>query len=142
MNYQQDFYTWTQEQAALLKAGDYNSLDIDNLIEEIEDMGNSKADKLESHLRVLLMHLLKWQYQPGKNFGRSWLLSIVEQRVQIKKTLKKNPGLKPKLPELIFDAYELALIQAEKETGISGKLFPPECPWTFEQIIDDEFFPD
>ena len=102
--YEQDFYGWTQEQSGLLKAGRLSELDIENLIEEIDDMGRSESDKLESHLRVLLAHFLKWHYQPGKNHGRSWRLTIVEQRIRIAHVIRKNPGLKQHISELIEDA--------------------------------------
>lgn len=141
INYEQDFYGWTQEQAALLRAGRLNDLDIDNLIEEVETMGRSEKRELESRLTVLLLHLLKWRYQEVRR-GRSWELSIKEQRIQFLKTLKENPGLKPVLDDIIKDAYELSSIQASRETKISVNIFPEECPWTFDQIIDKNFYPE
>ncbi len=141
IKYEQDFYGWTQEQAALLKAGRLNDLDIENLIEEVETMGRSEKRELESRLTVLLLHLLKWKYQEVRR-GRSWELSIDEQRIQFLKTLKENPGLKPLLEEMKTDSYKLATIQASRETKISKNVFPTECPWSFEQITDDTFFPE
>ncbi|WP_333879329.1 DUF29 domain-containing protein [Methylobacter sp.] len=140
-NYEQDFYGWTQEQAALLRAGRLNDLDIENLIEEVETMGRSEKRELESRLTVLLLHLLKWKYQEVRR-GRSWELSIDEQRIQFRKTLKENPGLKPFLDEMTVDAYKLSVIQASRETKISKSVFPAACPWSLEQITDDHFFPD
>ncbi|WP_338070450.1 DUF29 domain-containing protein [Bathymodiolus platifrons methanotrophic gill symbiont] len=75
INYNTDFYGWTQEQAALLKAGRLSDLDIDNLLEEVETMGRSEKRELDSRLTVLLIHLLKWQYQPVRR-GRSGQLTI------------------------------------------------------------------
>jgi hypothetical protein len=141
INYNNDFYGWTQEQAALLRAGQLNDLDIENLIEEIETMGRSEKRELESRLTVLLLHLLKWQYQEVRR-GRSWELSIDEQRIQFNKTLKENPGLKPVLEEILKDAYKLATIQASRETKISKAVFPQECPWTFDQITNETYYPD
>jgi hypothetical protein len=141
IKYDQDFYGWTQEQAALLRAGRLNDLDIENLIEEVETMGRSEKRELESRLTGLLLHLLKWKYQEVRR-GRSWELSIKEQRIQFLKTLRENPGLKPVLPELLNDAYELAVIQASRETKISVNVFPATCPWLFDQIIDQQFYPD
>ena len=139
--YDKDFYGWTQEQAALLRAGRLNDLDIENLIEEIETMGRSEKRELESRLTVLLLHLLKWKYQEVRR-GRSWELSIDEQRIQFNKTLKENPGLKPALDEILKDAYKLATIQASRETKISKSVFSQECPWMLDQIIDENYFPD
>ena len=141
ISYEQDFYGWTQEQAALLRAGRLTDLDIENLIEEIETMGRSEKRELESRLTVLLLHLLKWKYQEVRR-GRSWELTIDEQRLQFRKTLKENPGLKPLLDEIIKDAYKLSVIQASRETKISKCVFPEQCPWSLDQITDDSFYPD
>jgi Domain of unknown function DUF29 len=141
INYEKDFYSWTIEQAELLRNGRFNDLDIANLIEEIETMGRSEKRELESRLTILLLHLLKWQYQEVRR-GRSWQLSIDEQRIQFSKALKDNPGLKPALNELLTDAYKLAVIKAAKETKISKSIFPESCPWDLAQLIDESFYPD
>ena len=96
ISYESDFYGWTQEQAALLRAGRLADLDIENLIEEVETMGRSEKRELESRLTILLLHLLKWKYQEVRR-GRSWELSIIEQRLKFDQILEENPGLKPKL---------------------------------------------
>ncbi len=141
IKYEQDFYGWTQEQAALLKAGRLNDLDIENLIEEVETMGRSEKRELESRLTVLLLHLLKWKYQEVGR-GRSWELSIIEQRLRFEETLEENPGLNPKLDEILTKAYKFATIQASRETKISNNVFPQECPWDLDQIMDDNFYPE
>ena len=141
IDYNQDFYSWTQEQADLLRNGQFNNLDIPNLIEEIETMGRSEKRELESRLTILLLHLLKWKYQEVRR-GRSWQLSIEEQRIQFCKTLNENPGLKPTLDEIIKDAYRLAVIQAARETKISKAVFPECCPWNLEQLLEEGFYPD
>jgi Domain of unknown function DUF29 len=141
INYEKDFYSWTQEQAALLKDGRFSELDIDNLIEEVESMGRSEKRELESRLTVLLLHLLKWKYQEVRR-GRIWQLSIDEQRIQFEETLNENPGLKPKLDEIVKKAYRLAVIQSSRETRISKAVFPECCPWNLAQLIEDEFYPD
>lgn len=141
ISYEKDFYSWTYEQAELLRKGQFNDLDIPNLIEEIETMGRSEKRELESRLTVLLLHLLKWKYQEVRR-GRSWQLSIDEQRIQFNKTLRDNPGLKPLLDELLTDAYKLAVIKAAKETKISKNIFPENCPWQWAQLIEETFYPD
>lgn len=139
--YTQDFYQWTQEQIGYLKNGHLSDLDIENLIEEIETMGRSEKRALESRLTVLLMHLLKWKHQSIFR-GKSWELTIKGQRLKVLSLLKDNPSLKPQLSAMIETAYESALIDAAKETGIDEKHFAENCPWTFEQIIDGGFYPD
>jgi hypothetical protein len=140
-NYQNDFYSWTREQAELLKIGRFNELDVLNLIEEIETMGRSEKRELESRLTVLLVHLLKWHYQPTRR-GRSWQLTIQEQRLEFFDVLNDNPGLKPQLQTLLAHSYRKAKIKASKETGLDTDAFPSVCPWEFTQLMDDAFLPD
>jgi hypothetical protein len=141
INYEQDFYGWTQEQAALLRAGQLNDLDITNLIEEIETMGRSEKRELQSRIIVLLVHLLKWRYQSQRR-GRSWALTIDSQRLHLDDVLKDNPGLRPQLPDIFSNAYRLARADALKETQLDKDIFPLECPWTLDQIREDGFYPD
>nr|WP_314418089.1 DUF29 domain-containing protein [uncultured Erwinia sp.] len=140
MSYDSDFYGWTQEQADLLRSGKLHQLDTRNLLEEIESMGNSERRELESRLEVLLQHLLKWQFQPSHQ-GRSWQLTIAEQRRKILRRLARNPSLKNEFSVLMADAYGDAILSAARETGIDEKHFPLLCPWSGEQIIDPEFYP-
>lgn len=135
-----DFYTWTQEQAALLRAGRVTDLDIAGLLEEVEDMGRSERRELASRLAVLLMHLLKWKYQPDRQ-GNSWRLTIEEQRYEVRKELRDNPGLKSDIPAFMVDSYEVARLKAAKETKLQKSTFPTDCPWNFEQVINDDFWP-
>lgn len=139
--YDTDFYSWTQQQAVLLKAGRFSDADLENIIEEIESMGRSEKRELESRLTVLLQHLLKWKYQPSRR-GKSWELTIKWQRVDFLKVLNENPGLKPHLHHILASAYEVAVIKAAKETRLSEKNFPPECPFEWENIIKPDFYPD
>ena len=88
--YDSDFYTWAQEQAALLRQGLFSNLDVINLIDEIEGMAKSERRELESRLAVLLAHLLKWQYEPERK-GRSWRATIKEQRRKVLRVLQQNP---------------------------------------------------
>jgi hypothetical protein len=141
ISYDTDFYGWTQEQAALLKAGRLSDLDIENLIEEVETMGRSEKRALRSRLSVLLLHLLKWHFQPLRR-GNSWRYTIIEQRIQFKSVLNDNPGLKPDFQNILIDAYDYAVVKATHETGLRFDIFPILCPWTIEQLIDKEYFPD
>jgi hypothetical protein len=138
--YENDFYGWITEQTGLLKLGRYNDLDTANLIEEMESMGKSEKRALESRLVVLLQHLLKWQHQPSFR-GKSWELTIKEQRLRIEKIMRDNPSLKRQLESCFFDAYQFAVIQAAKETGIDEKTFPTCCDWNLLQVLDANFLP-
>jgi hypothetical protein len=138
--YEQDFFAWANEQAALLRAGQLTDADIEHIAEEIESMGKTEKRELVNRLAILLMHLLKWQYQPAMR-GNSWRLSIEEQRYRLTDHLADNPSLKAILPQAIGNAYRLALLEAERETGLSRDLFPALCPWPFDRLIADDFWP-
>jgi hypothetical protein len=140
-DYDRDLYTWSQEQAALLRERKFDQIDLVHIVEEIEDMGKSEQRALESYLEALLIHLLKWVYQPSFR-GRSWRLTIIEKRKRLLKHLRENPGLKSRLDVSIADAYEFARSGAEKETGLPASTFPHQCPWTYEVLSDPDFWPD
>ena len=140
-NYKTDFYAWANEQAALLRAGHLANADIENIAEEIESMGKRERQELVSRLSVLLMHLLKWQYQPGYR-GRSWQLSIEEQRFKVIDHMDDNPSLKSQVLDAIMKAYRYARIDAARETGLDLERFPPACPWKYQKMMDGAFWPD
>ncbi len=135
--YDHDFYAWTQNQAQLLRGGQFDGLDIEQIAEELEDMGRSEKRALESRLEVLIMHLLKWQYQPNLR-SRSWQLTIREQRLRVHNLLEDNPSLQPYLSQRLGKIYGLAIIAAERETGLN--LFPETCPYEIKQILSENFF--
>lgn len=132
--YQSDYYQWLMKTADQLRYHQFNSLDWENLLAEIEDMGRSEKRSLRSNLRILLMHLLKRNYQPEKA-TRSWDLTIVEHRKRIEDTLQDSPSLKPYLNEIFEKCYQDAVDLAAAETGLSPETFPNECPFTLEAIL-------
>ena len=134
-----DFYAWTQEQAQLLRTGKFNQIDFHYIAEEIEDMGRSEKRELESRLELLLMHLLKWQFQPNLR-SRSWQLTIKEQRLRLEKLLAENPSLKSFLADSLEKIYQLVIISAERETGLSS--FPQICHYSMTDIFISEFLPN
>ena len=139
--YDQDFYAWANEQAQLLRAGKLSEADIEHIAEEIESMGRSEKRELVNRLSVLLMHLLKWRFQPTAR-GTSWRLTIEEQRDRLADHLADNPSLKATLDASIAAGYRFAILGAARETGLDRVVFPATCPWSFEQIVDPAFWPD
>lgn len=139
--YETDFYAWANEQAALLRAGKLSAADIENIAQEIESMGRTEKRELIRLLTVLILHLLKWQFQPVRR-GASWEATIKVQRRDLVVHLNDNPSLKAKVGEAIEQAYGTALIQVSAETGLAETTFPAECPWSFEQIMEAGFWPD
>ncbi len=136
--YEIDFYAWTQEQSALLSRGQWQSLDIDNLVEEIESLGKQQKQELRNRLGVLIGHLLKWEFQPELR-GKSWRSTIVEQRDRIKLHLKDNPSLKSYLDEAVIEAHRLALSLVVRETPLDYPDLPADCPYAIAQILDPQF---
>lgn len=139
--YQQDFLVWLQQQVELLQQGRLAELDMNNLVEELESMGISQHHQLLNRLRVLLMHLLKWQFQPGHRSG-SWKGTIVEQRERLWQLLKTSPSLKAQIAEKVTESYHGAIKRAAAETDLPNSTFPKVCPYTLEQILDEDFYPD
>jgi uncharacterized Zn finger protein len=138
--YDRDFFAWSLEQAELLRAGKLVEADIEHIAEEIESMGRTEKRELISRLSVLLLHLLKWRYQSKKR-SPSWEASIRVQRNRLVDHLGDNPSLKPLLPQALVSAYRDAALEAVAETGLAGSTFPETCPWSVEQVSDDEFWP-
>jgi uncharacterized protein DUF29 len=140
-DYETDFYTWTQAQAEALRAKNVAALDLANLAEEIESLGNEQAHAVESHLVIVLTHLLKWGYQPQRR-SRGWRTSVRVGRQQIARRLRRNPGLRPDLPALLTDAYVDARTRAMDDTSLPLATFPETCPWTVDQVLNEEFLPE
>ena len=138
--YETDFYAWTQRQAALLRAEEFEQIDWNNLIEEIESLGRSEKHEIASRLIVIIMHLLKLQQQPARR-TRSWNVTISTQRVDLERLLADNPSLRARLPESVNQVYTDAVKKAAAETGLDKRTFPVQCPWSADQILDEEFWP-
>lgn len=138
--YEEDFALWSAEQAALIRAGKFDRLDLENVAEEIESLGRSDRHAIRSRLAVLMMHLLKWERQPAER-SRSWMSTIRGQRREILRLLKDSPSLKPFPGKVFEDEYPWAREKASEETTIFLHLFPETCPYTIEQILDPDFLP-
>ena len=130
-----DLYSWAVEQAALLRAGRLAEVDALSLAEEIDDVGSKQYDKLQSALRLILLHLLQWDHQPERR-SRSWQLSIAVQRRHVLRVLRKNPGLKAVVDEAVTEAYEIARLEAAAQTLLEEDIFPVECPYSWNEIMD------
>lgn len=139
--YDQDFYAWTQAQAAFLRQGMWQKLDVLNLAEEIDSLGKSQYRELGSRVDVLVMHLLKWHYQAAQRSG-SWRQTIRTQRRELRRLLAQNPSLRPLVPSAIIDSYPDARLDASEETGLPLTTFPATCPWTLAQVLEAEFWPE
>lgn len=149
LEYEQDFHQWIEHHITLLRAGQLNEIDVEHLIEELEGMAGRDRNELVSRLKILIAHLLKWQFQlqqlseRWKEFdGRSWQRSIIEQRSEIADQLENIPSLKNNLNELVALAYPKAVKLSVKETKLPSSTFPRDCPYTIEQLLNDDFYPE
>jgi len=140
-SYETDVVAWANEQAQLLRAGRFDLLDIENIAEEIEDVGKAEQRELMSRMAILLAHLLKWQYQPQRRCS-SWQQTIQTQRKHSRRALRKTPSLKTLLADEEWweGVWDDALDLATRETNLKG--FPKTCPWTFAEIMDDNWLPE
>lgn len=139
--YETDYLKWVELTISKLRSQDLEGIDWENLIEEIDNMGKSARSSLKSNLRVILLHLLKWQYQPSHR-SRSWQSSIIEHRLRIEDAFVESPSLRRYCIEVFDSAYVGAIQLASSETGISQKTFPKICPYTPEQVLDPDFLPN
>lgn len=147
--YEHDYGAWAQRTAELLRDRRFSELDIEHLIEELSDMGKSQRHELVSRLRVLLAHLLKWQFQYrqlserwAEFEGKRWRNTIIEQRVALEYLLSKHPGLKLALAESVVEVYPQATDLAAAETELPLATFPDECPHAPDDLLDRTFYPD
>lgn len=132
--YKDDLFGWVEDQVALLKAGRVAEIDFENIADELADVGSEQYDKLESAIRIVLLHLLKWDRQSSHR-SKSWVLSIRTQRRQIARVLKKNPSLKPHVAAAIEEGYEDARDDAQRETGLPASAFDVRCPYDWDTIL-------
>jgi len=139
--YERDFYAWANAQAALLRAGKFDNADIENIAEEIQSLARGEKRALADRLTELLLHLLRWRFQPVFR-GNVWRSMITEQRYRLDQHLADNPSLKSQIETIVHDAYRLARLAAERETGLARATFPKECPFTYDQAMDEDYLPD
>jgi hypothetical protein len=139
--YERDFNLWVEEQARLLKQGRLEQLDVANLVEEIEDLGTGEKKAVQSNLVVVLKHLLKQRFQPGRR-SRSWLSSIAEHRRRLRNDLRSSPSLRPYARDVFEECYQDSRRQALIETGLEPDALPVAPPWSLEQTLDPDFLPD
>ena len=138
--YDRDYLKWIETTVEKLRLRDYSNIDWENMIEAIEDMGRTERRSLESNLVVVIMHLLKWQFQPDKRSG-SWKGSIAEHRRRIRKSFQDSPSLQPYLERVFSECYSDVIEQASAETGFAIETFPL-CVYTSAEVLDSNFWPD
>ena len=147
--YDQDYSAWAAETAELLRQGRFSELDVGHLVEELGDMAKTQRHELVSRLRILLAHLLKWQFQYrqlserwAEFEGKSWRNTLIEQRLALRYLLEESPGLKGYLSEAVTKAYPQPVELASRESELPIETFPGPCPYSEPQILDPDFLPN
>lgn len=138
--YDQDYYLWFADQARLLRAGQWQQIDVEHLAEELEDMGKREKRALRSRTVILLAHLLKYAHQPDHR-SPNWIGTIREQRKQLQELMLDSPSLTPRFAADLEDSYLSARLLAAGETGLPETQFPPTCPFSAEQLLDQGYWP-
>lgn len=140
--YEKDYQAWLETTIKLLSNRSFDLLDLDNLIEEVEDMGKGQKDALESNLTILLMHLLKYKYQPEKRQDSNSLrYTIVEHRRRLLRTFKRHHNLKRYFDEVFEECYQDARQDAKTETQLPLDIFPENCPFSEKDLLNPDFLP-
>ena len=138
--YDTDFYAWASENAELLKQKKFSDIDVENIAEEIEALGKRDKRELRSRMTLLLMHLLKWEFQPGLR-SSSWEQAIKVQRKSIAKIIEDSGSLKKLAIHELDDLYEDAIEEVVDETGLESSIFPRACDYDFSKVLDSKFWP-
>jgi len=139
--YLSDFNLWIERTTQLLQEHRWHEIDVVHLIEEIEDLGKSERRAISSQLIRLLLHLLKWEYQPQRR-SDSWLDSITDARTQIEMAIADSPSLKNYPNQELEDCYQRALRQASKQTNTEISVFPNPCPYSIELVLAEDWLPE
>lgn len=138
--YETDALIWTETQIALLRAGKFDQLDVENIISELGYQVRKDKNEVASRLRGLMAHLLKYQFQPERR-SRSWVSTIIQHRIAILGIFNQMPSLRPQIEEYLAHSYPKAARDAARETKLTRLAFPAENPYTVDQILDEDFFP-
>lgn len=135
--YETDFSAWSKDQATFLRKREFQNLDIQHLVEEIEDLGKTSTNAIQSHMKQIIAHLLKCEFQPAY-YTKSWQDTIDAGRDEIENIIEDNPSLKT-YPETVVEiSYIRAVRLAAKQTGLDIRIFPKQCPWDLKYILNEE----
>jgi len=138
--YDRDYHAWVQEQVAALERGNFGALDVAHLADEVEDLGRSQKHAMRSNLNVMLLHLIKWVYQPERR-KPGWENSIQEHRGRLLDDIAESPSLRRYPAEVLAKEYGYARRKAAVQMRQSVRTIPQSCPFTIEQILDPNFLP-
>ena len=139
-DYHSDFYAWSQAQAAAIRAGRWEAIDIEHVAEEIEDLWKSDRHNLD----MLMLGLVEFTYGTCRDdMGMYyWQSAVVDHhRGMLADSLEESPQLRPFLRERVPNAYAWARKQLLKRRRPASETPPEVCPWPFDQLVDEDFWP-
>ena len=141
--YDSDYQQWLETTIQHLREGQYQAIDWDHVLEELESLSKRDKREISSRLTLILMHLLKWVHQPELRpyYGNRWINTIDEQRDQIRRILQDSPSLKSYPPSIFDECYGIARKRATKQTGLPLTTFPGECPFSLEETLNPDYMP-
>ena len=141
--YEDDYYAWVQDQVRALRERRIEEIDWENVAEEVDDLGKSVRWSIQNHLETLVEHLIKLAHTQGSLRARNARLwtTVRLARTKIRRQLRQNPSLRPKMSELFQEAYEDGRTRGLATIDILEKEIPAMSPWTLEQVLDDSFWP-
>ena len=138
--YEEDFVAWLDDQARRARRREFDGLDLENIAEELEGMARRDRREIRNRLVILLLHLLKYQFQPRRR-SRGWLATMAEPRQRIAGVTEDSPSL-ASFPVSVLDrCYTDARSRAALETGLPDSVFPQRCPFSPEQVLDPNWLP-
>ena len=136
--YDRDYALWLETTIEQLRQQNFDQVDWENVLDEFESMSKRDRRSIKSNLVILLLHLLKWEFQPEMRSG-SWKGSIREHRRRIQQILQDSPSLRSYVPEILSEAYTEAVEQTIDETGLETVVFPIDCPYNILNILNQSF---
>ncbi|MCB1159353.1 MAG: DUF29 domain-containing protein [Leptospiraceae bacterium] len=139
--YEEDEHLWYFENAKLIREGKVDFLDFEHIAEVLEDMGKRDYREVFSRMKVLLVHLLKWIFQKEYR-SKSWNLTMIEQRDILNFEFQHSQNLEKYGKENFQEIYSKARKQASVETGLPIDTFPKEPPFTFNEVLNEDYLPD
>jgi hypothetical protein len=139
-SYEEDFVAWLEDQVGRARRGEVEGLDLENIAEELEGLARSDRREIRNRLTVLLIHLLKYKFQP-RGWSRSWLATIAEQRNRIETVMDDSPSLSPFPGSILDQCHAGARSRAAIETGLPENEFPERCPFDVDAVLERRWLP-
>ena len=143
--YKTDFTRWAETTAKLLRQGRFTEIDMPALIEEIDGLARSDRKAIYSQLKRLLFHLLKLAYFSERHYqraGAGWKRTVVSARHEIEESIRDSPSLSSYPAARLADAYDKVRRESSMLPDFPGDAAPQNCPWSVDQVLDPDFFPD